>query len=57
MNPRELKNHLYLLVKKNGKNSITKFEHEYMAGNIDYNTYLHYCYADYARGHFSKNRK
>ncbi len=57
MNPRELKNHLYRLVKKNGKSSVTKFEHEYMAGKIDYNTYLHCCYSDYAKGHLSKNRK
>ena len=57
MNPHELKNHLYLLVKKNGKTSIAKLEHEYMTGKIDFKTYLHCCYTDYAKGHLSKNRK
>jgi len=57
MNPRELKTHLYQLVKKNGKNSITKVEYEYMAGKIDYSTYLNSCYADYAKGNFSRNKK
>jgi len=57
MNPRELKNHLYRLVKKNGESSITKFEHEYMAGKINYNTYLNLCYADYANGSLLKNKK
>ncbi len=52
-----MKNHLYRLVKKNGKSSITEFEHEYMAGKIDYNTYLHCCYSDYAKGRLSKKRK
>ena len=57
MNPRELKSHLYQMVKRNGKNSITKLEHEYMAGKIDFNTYLNWCYADYAKGNLSKNKK
>jgi len=57
MNPHELRNHLYQLVKKNGKTNIAKLEHEYMTGKIDYNTYLHCCYTDYAKGHLSKNRK
>lgn len=57
MNPRELKDHLYRLVKKNGKSSITKVEHEYMAGKINYNTYLNRCYADYANGNFAKNNE
>jgi ABC-type maltose transport system permease subunit len=54
MNPRELKNHLHRLVKKNGKSSITKLEHEYMTGKIDFNTYLNRCYADYVNGDLSK---
>ena len=57
MNPKELKNHLYRLVKKNDKNSITKLEHEYMTGKIHFNTYLNRCYADYATGGLSKNKK
>ena len=57
MNPRELKNHLYWLVKKNGESIITKFEHEYMAGKINFNTYLNSCYADYANGNLSKKKK
>lgn len=56
MNPRELKNHLYRLVEKNGKSSITKPEYEYMAGRINYRTYLNSCYADYAKGNLSKNK-
>jgi len=57
MNPRELKNHLYRLVKKSGESSITKLEYEYMTGKIDYNTYLHYCCMDCAKGRFSKKKK
>lgn len=57
MNPRELKSHLYQQVKKSGKSSITKFEYEYMAGKIDFKTYLNSCYADYAKGRLSKNKK
>ena len=57
MNPRELKNHFYKIVKENGPNSITKFEHEYMTGKIDFNLYLDRCYADYAKGDLSKNKK
>ena len=57
MNPRELKNRLHQLVKKNGKSSITKSEYEYMAGKINFRTYLNSCYADYAEGNLSKNKK
>ncbi len=57
MNPRELKDHLYQQVKKSGPNSITQLEHEYMTGKIDFNTYLSRCYADYAKGYLSKNKK
>ena len=57
MNPTELKNHLYRTVDKNGPNSITPLEHDYMTGKIDFNTYLYRCYADYAKGRLSENKK
>ena len=57
MNPRDLKNCLYRIVKEDGPDSISELEYEFMTGKINFSTYLNWCYADYINGNFSKRKK
>lgn len=57
MDLRELKSYLCFLVNKNGPDSVTELEYEFMSGKINFNTYLNRCYAYYSNGNFSKNKK